>query len=102
VATVATERSTEPIEQQAETPAPTRPRPRRRPSLGSVIWGSVGLFAVLFSMLTYQLSSAMQATPTATAPRPVLMRRVVKRRIVTRVVPAQAAAGTRWAPMCAC
>jgi hypothetical protein len=47
-----------------------------------VIWGSIALFAVMFAVLTYQLS-ASQAPP----PRPVLVRQVVKRRVVTTVVP---------------
>jgi hypothetical protein len=47
-----------------------------------VIWSSIGLFAVMFALLTYQLSASQP--PVA---RPVLMRQVVKRRIVTTIVP---------------
>jgi hypothetical protein len=55
---------------------------RRRPGAGPVIWGSVALFAVLFALLTHQLSAGQ-----APAPRPVLERKVIKRRVVTTVVP---------------
>jgi hypothetical protein len=47
-----------------------------------VIWGSIALFAVMFAFLTYQLSASQPP-----APRPVLVRQVVKRRIVTTIVP---------------
>jgi hypothetical protein len=50
-----------------------------------VIWGSLALFGVLFALLTYQLGSNLGAT--ATAPRPTLVRKVVKRKVVTTVVP---------------
>jgi len=55
---------------------------RRRPGIGPVIWGSVALFAAMFALLTYQLSSSAPA-----APRPVVVRKVIKRRVVTTVVP---------------
>lgn len=57
----------------------------RRPGPAAVIWGSLALFCVLFALLTYQLSANLGAT--ATAPRPTLVRKVVKRRVVTTVVP---------------
>jgi hypothetical protein len=57
-------------------------RKARRPSPALVTWGSVALFAVLFTLLTYQLS-ASQPPP----PRPELVRKVVKRRVVTTIVP---------------
>jgi hypothetical protein len=50
--------------------------------MGPVIWGSIALFAAMFALLTYQLSSSQPP-----APRPVLMRKVIKRRVVTTVVP---------------
>ncbi len=59
-----------------------RARRARRPSSALVVWGSIVLFAVLFALLTYQLS-ASQPPP----PRPVLVRKVVKRRVVTTIVP---------------
>ena len=55
---------------------------RRRPGIGPVIWGSVALFAAMFAFLTYQLSASQPP-----APRPVLVRKVLKRRVVTTVVP---------------
>jgi len=54
----------------------------RRPSPALVLWGSIALFAVLFALLTYQLSAA-----SAPAPKPVLVRKVIKRRVVTTVFP---------------
>jgi hypothetical protein len=47
-----------------------------------VVWSSIALFAVLFALLTYQLSSIPPS-----APRPVLMRKLVKRKVVTTVLP---------------
>jgi hypothetical protein len=47
-----------------------------------VIWGSIALFAALFALLTYQLASS-QPPPA----RPVLIRQLVKRRVVTTIVP---------------
>jgi hypothetical protein len=61
----------------------------RRPSPRAVLWGSVALFAVLFALLTYQLSSGADPSlsgSTATA-RPLQVRKVIKRRIVTTIVP---------------
>lgn len=55
-----------------------RPRTVRRPSPALVVWSSI----VLFALLTYQLSASQPPTP-----RPVLVRKVVKRRVVTTVVP---------------
>jgi hypothetical protein len=55
---------------------------RRKPGPGLVIWGSVALFAVMFALLTHQLSAAQ-----APASRPVVVRQVVKRRVVTTIVP---------------
>ncbi len=55
---------------------------RRRPGAGPVLWGSVVLFAVLLALLTSRLS-AEQPQP----PRPVVVRKVVKRRVVTTYVP---------------
>jgi hypothetical protein len=70
---------TERAESAARQDAASR---RRRPGIGPVIWGSVALFAAMFALLTYQLSSS-----TPPAPRPVLVRKVLKRRVVTTVVP---------------
>jgi hypothetical protein len=57
-------------------------RKSRRPGPGLVIWGSVALFGVLFALLTYQLSASQPAPP-----RPAIVRKVVKRRVVTTYVP---------------
>lgn len=54
----------------------------RRPSPALVVWSSIVLFAVLFAFLTYQLSASQPP-----APRPVLVRKVLKRRVITTVVP---------------
>jgi len=59
-----------------------RSRPARRPSPALVLWGSIALFAVLFALLTYQLSASRPAPP-----RPVVVRKVLKRRVVTTIVP---------------
>jgi hypothetical protein len=59
-----------------------RARPPRRPGPATVIWGSIVLFAVLFALLTYQLSASQPPTP-----RPVVVRKVLKRRVVTTLVP---------------
>lgn len=67
-------------------PTSTRSRPARRPSGAIVFWASAALFAVLFALLTFQLSSASTAGTTGAAP-PVQVRKVIKRRIVTTVVP---------------
>jgi hypothetical protein len=47
-----------------------------------VIWGSVVLFAVLFALLTSQLAASSPPEK-----RPVLVRRVIKRKVVTTVLP---------------
>jgi hypothetical protein len=46
------------------------------------------LFTVLFALLTYQLASS-----TAPAKRPVLVRKVIEKRVVTTVVPSPGATG---------
>lgn len=63
-------------------------RSPRRPGPGAVLWGSAALFAVLFALLTFQLSSAADPSLSgATAAAPVQVRKVIKRRIVTTIVP---------------
>lgn len=57
-------------------------RKSRRPGPALVAWSSIVLFGVLFALLTYQLSAA-QSPP----PRPVVLRKVLKRRVVTTYVP---------------
>lgn len=58
---------------------------RRRPGPAAVVWSSIALFAVLFALLTYQLGSNLGVGSTAS--RPTLVRKVVKRKVVTTVVP---------------
>ena len=55
----------------------------RRPGPALVIWSSIALFAAIFALLTYELS----AGEAPTASRPVLVRQVVKRRVVTTILP---------------
>ena len=63
------------------TEARAESRRPRRPGPAAVIWGSVVLFAVLFALFTYQLSAPSQPR------QQVLVRKVVKRRVVTTIVP---------------
>jgi hypothetical protein len=65
-----------------------------RPGYAPVFWGAVALFTVLFALLTYQLSSSTPA-----APRPVLVRKVVKKRVVTTVVPTPGATSVSSGPV---
>jgi hypothetical protein len=46
-----------------------------------VVWSSIVLFAALFALLTYQLAAGQPP------PRPVVVRKVLKRRVVTTFVP---------------
>ncbi|HEX8958602.1 MAG TPA: hypothetical protein VF770_02145 [Solirubrobacterales bacterium] len=74
---------------------PARPDPRggpasrgRRPGPALVIWGTIALFAVTFAFLTYQLSIGRDPLlGRATASRPVLVRQVIKRRVITTIIP---------------
>jgi len=62
----------------------TRPA-ARRPWASLVFWGSILLFAALFALLVYRFSLEQQANrPTA---QTVQVRKVVKRRVVTTIVP---------------
>jgi hypothetical protein len=86
------------------TERPRNERPRaRRPSFAPVFWGSIALFAVLFALLAYQLSSgndpSLGALASGNASRPVLVRKVVKRRIVTTIVPTPGASGVSSGPV---
>ncbi|HEY7255722.1 MAG TPA: hypothetical protein VH476_03475 [Solirubrobacterales bacterium] len=69
-------------ERPVDSGVPTGGGKRRRPGAGPVLWGSIALFAVMFALLTQQLSASQ--TP---APRPVLVRKVLKRRVITTFVP---------------
>jgi hypothetical protein len=68
--------------------AVTEPRPApRKPGGATVFWASLALFGVLFALLTYQLSKAGGQGGGAVATSPVRLRKVIKRRIVTTVIP---------------
>lgn len=59
-------------------------RPRsKRPSASLVFWVSILLFAALFALLAYRFAAEQQA-PSA---RAVQVRKVIKRRVVTTIVP---------------
>jgi len=86
------------------TERPQKERQRvRRPSFAPVFWGSVALFAVLFALLVQQLNSgndpSLGAAVSGTASRPVLVRKIVKRRIVTTVVPTPGASSVSSGPI---
>jgi hypothetical protein len=57
--------------------------PNGRPHSVRVYWASVLLFAALFALLTYRFASE-QTTPAAPI---VQVRKVIKRRVVTTIVP---------------
>lgn len=75
------------------TPVRTVPRcdpaPRgRRPGPALVILSSAALFGVTFAFLAYQLSVGKDPSLSAAAEsRPIVMRQVVKRRVITTIVP---------------
>jgi hypothetical protein len=62
-----------------------RPARFRRPPAAPVIWSSISLFAVLFVLFTYQLSSGAVAGE----PRHVLERKVIAKRVVKTIVPTE-------------
>ncbi len=64
-----------------------RPRPGR-PSAAPVFWVSTLLFAALFAFLVYRFSAGEDPSlASVKAPRPVELRKVIKRKVVTTVVP---------------
>lgn len=67
-----------------------RPRPGR-PSPAPVFWVSTLLFAALFAVLTYRFSVGQDPSLAASATRPVELRKVIKRKVVTTVVPSPGA-----------
>jgi len=68
-----------------EVAAMTESSRSRRPRASLVFWGSILLFAALFALLVYRFSAEQSATqPTAQA---VQVRKVIKRRVVTTIVP---------------
>ncbi len=68
-------------------------RPRRgRPSAAPVFWVSTLLFAALFAFLVFRFSVGQDPSLAgAAAPRPVEVRKVIKRKVVTTVVPSPGA-----------
>ncbi len=52
-----------------------------------MVWGSLALFAVLFAVFTYQLSTGAPVGGSVADTGPVAVRKVIKRRVVTTVVP---------------
>lgn len=83
VAAVAAMTEPAPAERPAERVPKRAPAGRGRPSSARVYWTSVLLFAALFAFLTYSFASEQKAT---TAPV-VQVRKVVKRRVITTIVP---------------
>jgi hypothetical protein len=62
----------------------------RRPRAAVVFWASVLLFAALFAFLTYRFAVGKDPSlsgATASAARPVQVRKVIRRRVVTTIVP---------------
>lgn len=60
-----------------------------RPGGARVFWVSILLFAALFALLTYRFAAGQDPSlrgTTATA-QPVQLRKVIKRRVVTTIVP---------------
>ncbi|HET8955366.1 MAG TPA: hypothetical protein VFN18_06890 [Solirubrobacterales bacterium] len=57
----------------------------KRPSASLVFWASILLFAALFALLAFRFA-AEQSASQATA-RAVQVRKVIKRRVVTTIVP---------------
>jgi hypothetical protein len=68
-------------------PAVSKPGGAAKPGGAPVFWASLALFAVLFALLTYQLSRAGSSSGAAVATGPVQQRKVIKKRIVTTVIP---------------
>jgi hypothetical protein len=67
----------------------TEVRRPARPGGARVFWVSILLFAALFALLTYRFAVGQDpslAGATAAAP-PVQLRKVIKRRVVTTIVP---------------
>ncbi|HET7122371.1 MAG TPA: hypothetical protein VFI17_14105 [Solirubrobacterales bacterium] len=67
----------------------TESRRPARPSGARVFWVTVLLFAALFALLTYRFAVGRDPSlsATATAPQPVQVRKVIKRRVITTIVP---------------
>lgn len=70
-----------------------RPQPRPgRPSAAPVFWVSTLLFAALFAFLAYRFSVGQDPSLAgAASSRPVEVRKVIERRVVTTIVPSPGA-----------
>jgi len=62
----------------------TEPRRAKRPPARLVLWASILLLAALFALLTYRFAAERSAGSTA---QTVQVRKVIKRRVVTTIVP---------------
>lgn len=72
----------------------TEARRPSRPGGARVFWVSVLLFAALFALLTYRFAAGQDPSlsgATAAAPQAVQVRKVIKRRVVTTIVPSPGA-----------
>lgn len=63
----------------------TEPVRSKRPSASLVFWASILLFAALFAFLTYRF--AVEQSARRPAAQAVQVRKVIKRRVVTTIVP---------------
>jgi hypothetical protein len=68
----------------------------RRPPARLVLWGSVLLFAALFALVTYRYAGEQTVSATA---RAVHVRKVIKRKVVTTVVPSPGQSTVSSAPV---
>jgi len=63
----------------------TEPVRSKRPPASLVFWASILLFAALFALLAYRFPVEQSASQTTA--RAVQVRQVIKRRVVTTIVP---------------
>jgi hypothetical protein len=63
----------------------TEPVRSKRPSASLVFWASILLFAALFAFLTYRF--AVEQSASRPVAQTVQVRKVIKRRVVTTIVP---------------
>jgi len=71
----------------------TESRRPARPGGARVFWVSILLFAALFALLTYRFASGQDPSlaSATTAAQPVQLRKVIKRRVITTIVPSPGA-----------
>jgi len=75
----------------------TESRRHRRPPARLVFWSSVLLFAALFALLTYRFGA--ESATGRQAARAVQVRKVIKRRVVTTIVPGSGASTVSSGPV---